>query len=78
VPFFYGYGAAAYSWIGQPMSLALGIALWCLQVAFAHYWIKNYHYGPFEWLWRSATWVSTDVPFKRKRPQASEAAVVVG
>jgi uncharacterized protein len=65
VPFFYGYGAAAYSWIGQPMSLVLGIALWCLQVAFAHYWIKNFYYGPFEWLWRSATWLTTDVPFKR-------------
>ncbi len=65
VPFFYGYGAAAYSWIGQPMSLVLGIVLWCSQVAFAHYWIKNYYYGPFEWLWRSATWLTTDVPFKR-------------
>jgi uncharacterized protein len=75
VPFFYGYGAAAYSWIGQPMSLVLGIALWCLQVAFAHYWIKNYHYGPFEWLWRSATWLTTDVPFRRRDLAPNKAAV---
>lgn len=78
VPFFYGYGAAAYSWIGQPLSLALGIVLWCLQVAFAHYWIKNYHYGPFEWLWRSATWLTTDVPFRRCEADPAKAAVVPG
>jgi uncharacterized protein len=66
VPFFYGYGAAAYAWIGQPASLVLGIVLWCLQVALAHYWIRNFYYGPFEWLWRSATWLRTDVPFRRR------------
>lgn len=75
VPFFYGYGAAAHAWIGQPTSLVLGILLWCLQVAFAHYWIKNYHYGPFEWLWRSATWLSADVPFKRREPAPNNAVV---
>ncbi len=78
VPFFYGYGAAAYSWIGQPMSLLLGIVLWCLQVAFAHYWVKNFYYGPFEWVWRAATWLTMDVPFKRRDARASKAAVVAG
>ncbi len=73
VPFFYGYGAAAHAWIGQPISLAFGIALWCLQVAFAHYWIRNFHYGPFEWIWRCATWLSTDVPFRRRNRELGAA-----
>jgi uncharacterized protein len=65
VPFFYGYGAGAHAFIGQPMSLLLGVVLWCLQVAFAHYWFRHYYYGPLEWLWRSATWLRSDVPFER-------------
>jgi uncharacterized protein len=75
VPFFYGYGAAAYAWIGQPASLVFGIVLWCLQVALAHYWIRNFYYGPFEWLWRSATWLLTDVPFRRRGENIQAAAV---
>jgi uncharacterized protein len=47
------------------MSLLLGVVLWCLQVAFAHYWFRHYYYGPLEWLWRSATWLRSDVPFER-------------
>jgi uncharacterized protein len=66
VPFFYGYGVGAYAFIGQPLSLTFGVVLWCLQVAFAHYWIRNYYYGPFEWLWRAATFLRTDVPFRRR------------
>lgn len=78
VPFFYGFGAAAYAWIGQPMSLLLGIVLWCLQVAFAHYWMRNYYYGPFEWLWRAATWLRTDIPFKRRNGETNAVAAVQG
>jgi uncharacterized protein len=69
VPFFYGYGVGAFEFIGQARALGLGIALWCLQVAFAHYWIRNFHYGPMEWLWRSATWLRTDIPFRKRTAQ---------
>jgi uncharacterized protein len=71
VPFFYGYGAGAHAYIGQPLSLALGLIAWCLQIWLAHYWIQQYHYGPFEWAWRSATWMRTDIPFKRVAMPAS-------
>ena len=77
VPVFYGFGLGAYAFIGQPLSLALGIVLWCLQVWFAHYWIRNFHYGPLEWLWRSATWLRTDVPFRRRGGQLPSAAAAV-
>ena len=65
VPFFYGFGVGAYAFIGQPLSAALGIVLWCLQVWFAHWWFTRHHYGPLEWVWRSATWLRTDIPFRR-------------
>ena len=74
VPFFYGYGAGAYAWIGQTNALLLGIVLWCFQVALAHYWVRNFHYGPFEWIWRCTTWLTTDVPF-RKRGEGERVAL---
>lgn len=75
VPFFYGYGAGAYAWIGQTNALLLGIALWCLQVALAHYWVRNFYYGPFEWIWRCATWLTTDVPFRKRGAAIANASV---
>ncbi len=66
VPFFYGFGAGAYSWIGQPFSAALGLSLWCLQVWLAHRWFRSHHYGPLEWLWRAATFMRTDIPFRKE------------
>jgi uncharacterized protein len=65
VPFFYGFGAGAYAWIGQPLSAALGAALWCIQVWLAHLWFRDRHYGPLEWVWRSATFLRTDIPFRK-------------
>jgi uncharacterized protein len=70
VPFFYGFGAGAYAWIGQPMSAALGVVLWGLQIWLAHLWFRHHHYGPLEWVWRSATFMRTDIPF-RKTPNAA-------
>jgi uncharacterized protein len=70
VPFFYGFGAGAYAWLGQPMSAALGVALWCVQVWLAHLWFRSHHYGPLEWVWRAATFMRNDIPF-RKSPGAS-------
>jgi len=65
IPFFYGFGFGAFSYIGQPLSFSLGIALWITQVWLAQYWFKNYYYGPLEWLWRSATYLRKDISFKR-------------
>ena len=65
VPFFYGFGAGAYAWLGQPLSAALGVVLWCIQVWLAHVWFRSYHYGPLEWIWRSATFMRGDIPFRK-------------
>lgn len=32
--------------------LLTGIAIYILQVVFSQYWLKRYHYGFLEWLWR--------------------------
>jgi uncharacterized protein len=65
IPFFYGFGAGAYAWIGQPATLALALVLWPLQAWIAHRWFRGHQYGPLEWLWRAATFMRTDIPFRK-------------
>lgn len=65
VPFFYGFGLGAYSFIGQANSFLAGVGLWFVQIIFCHLWFRRYQYGPLEWLWRSATYLKKDIQFKR-------------
>lgn len=67
VPLFYGFGLGLYQGFGQWQALLLGLVLWGIQMALAHWWFAKYHYGPLEWLWRSATYLSTDIAWKRPR-----------
>jgi uncharacterized protein len=74
VPLFYGFGLGLYRTITEPQALALGIAAFLLQVAFAHWWFARFHYGPLEWLWRALTYLRSDVPFVKRAPAAQQAA----
>ena len=65
VPLFYPFGLGLYKTIGQTNSLLLGIAFYAVLIIIAHWWVKRFYYGPVEWLWRSATYLTTKVPFKR-------------
>ena len=66
VPFFYGYGLGMWDKITQAQALCAGVIFFTLQVCFAHWWLKRFHYGPLEWLWRAGTYLTLNVPFKRK------------
>jgi uncharacterized protein len=66
VPLFYGFGLGLYTGFGQVNALLLGLALWAAQMLIAHAWIRRYHYGPFEWVWRAATYLNPKVPCKRR------------
>ena len=63
---FYGYGFGLYRYLGATWSLIYGILFFILQVGFSHYWMKNYHYGPLEWLWRALTQLDFSIELKRK------------
>lgn len=65
VPFFYGYGAHAWSWLSQEAALAIGLAAFAVQALFAHWYFKRFHYGPLEWLWRAATRGTRDIPMRK-------------
>lgn len=65
VPVFYGFGAGGYTYFGQASALIVGLVFWVVQTVACNWWFKHYHFGPLEWCWRAATWLSTSPPFKR-------------
>ncbi len=67
VPLYYGFGLGLHATLSQIHALELGIAFFIAQLVFAHLWFRAFVYGPLEWLWRAATYLTVKVPF-RKRP----------
>ena len=54
---FYGHGLGLYgsvSRVGQAMIVA---AVWAALLVFCQFWLKRFRFGPFEWLWRSLTYM---------------------
>jgi uncharacterized protein len=49
---FYGWGL---DWHTPPPAptIGLGLAIFALQIAIAHRWLRWFRFGPAEWLWRS-------------------------
>jgi uncharacterized protein len=63
----YAFGAS----ITPIGSLAAGLLLFAVNVAFSRWWLRRYHYGPLEWLWRSATYACWQ-PWRLERPEPAE------
>jgi uncharacterized protein len=66
VPVFYGFGLAWYRYVGQSEAVGLGILAFAAQALVARLWLARFAYGPLEWLWRALTWLSLEIPFRRK------------
>lgn len=63
---FYSYGLGLYGRVNYWQGILLAIAIFGLQLLWSHYWLRNYRFGPFEWLWRSMTYARWQ-PLKRQR-----------
>ncbi len=66
VPLYYHFGLGWFATITQPQALMLGVAVFAAQAVFANLWFRAFYYGPLEWLWRAATYMSIKVPFVRR------------
>ncbi len=53
---FYGYGFRLYENVRAFAGLLLTFAIYCVQIALSAWWLHRFHFGPLEWLWRSATY----------------------
>lgn len=51
-----GPGLALAGRIGTTAVLAICVLFFALQIAFSHWWLARYRFGPMEWLWRSLTY----------------------
>jgi uncharacterized protein len=53
---YYGFGLGLMGKLGPAALIGLTLALFCVQVAFSHWWLARFRFGPAEWVWRSLTY----------------------
>ncbi len=53
---FYSYGLGWYGSVGRAAGLALAGLIYTAQLAFSAWWLRQFRFGPAEWVWRSLTY----------------------
>ncbi len=64
---FCGFGLGLYGKLSRFGELAVVAGVWVFILAWSKPWLERFHYGPFEWAWRSLVRWSPQ-PFVRARP----------
>ena len=65
VTLFYPFGFGLYGRVTLPQMLAIGVAVFSLQMVASVWWLKRYRFGPMEWLWRSMAYLQWQ-PMRRE------------
>jgi uncharacterized membrane protein YeiB len=55
---FYGYGLGHWG-LARAWQVVFAVLLLAMQIAFSHWWLARYRFGPIEWLWRGFTYRQT-------------------
>jgi len=63
---FMGFGMGLLGTVGNSITVPIGLAFFALCAWVSTLWLRSYHYGPMEWLWRSLTLLRAQ-PFRRRR-----------
>ena len=58
---FYGFGFSLFGVLQRFELYYIVGSIWILQLIFSPIWLKYFHYGPVEWLWRSLTYKKKQV-----------------
>jgi uncharacterized protein len=53
---FYGFGLGLIGRLSPAEAAAMGVVFYAAQLWWSVWWLRRYRFGPFEWLWRSATY----------------------
>ena len=48
------------------------VGVWIFQIIFSHIWLRYFLFGPFEWLWRSLTYLHKQPFIKQRRSAVQE------
>ncbi|MGZ3458328.1 MAG: DUF418 domain-containing protein [Archangium sp.] len=70
---YYGFGLGLVGRMGPAASIGLTVALFSVQVAFSHWWLARFRFGPAEWVWRSLTYGKAQ-PMRQPAAPAGTAA----
>lgn len=70
---FTGAGLAWYGQLARHELYYVVLAIWIVQLAWSPLWLRQFRYGPTEWLWRSLTYWRWQ-PLRRTAPTARAAA----
>jgi len=62
---FYGFGLGMFGKVSRVQQAAVVLAIWAAQLIISPIWLKHFRFGPFEWLWRSLTYLKAQ-PFRRE------------
>jgi len=52
---FFGYGLG-YWGLDRAWQVVFVALVFTLQLAFSHWWLARYRFGPLEWVWRAFTY----------------------
>jgi uncharacterized protein len=53
---FYGHGMGLYNQVSRIGQVGIVLAVWLLQLVVSPLWLRQFRFGPLEWLWRSLTY----------------------
>jgi uncharacterized protein len=54
---FYGHGLALFGRVDRVGQILIVVAVWTVLLIFSTLWLRHFRFGPFEWLWRSMTYM---------------------
>jgi uncharacterized protein len=55
---FYGYGLGLIGQVSHAVGLLITVAIFALQILWSRWWFRHFRFGPLEWLWRAATYLT--------------------
>jgi len=61
---FYGHGFGLFGTVERSMAILIVFAIWIVQLFGSHFYLRYFRYGPFEWIWRSMTYLKAQ-PFRK-------------
>jgi uncharacterized protein len=56
VAFYSGILTGLYGRVGPAWDMVATLVLFSAQIAFSHWWLRRFRFGPAEWLWRALTY----------------------
>lgn len=61
---FYSIGLGLFGQVNRKWQVIIVLAIWFIQIIWSKTWLRKFHFGPLEWLWRSLTYGKKQ-PFRK-------------